>query len=144
MDFHWVSINLSNKKLRKFTTSETCLKSKKFIRMISNWHFNHKTETKVKSLPQQLHFCHVWLLEVWFCFYIYFCVGQFCPMFKLWARKGLAQYPVWGQTSVRGRPAEELTKLPSEERLSMVVRNWAVSEDEGHLGTFVRGIWWTR
>ena len=70
-----------------------------------------------------------------------YCVGQFCPMFKLWARKGPAQYSVQGQTSIRGRLAEELTKLPSEERWSIVVRNWAVSEDEGHLGIFFRGIW---
>ena len=58
-------------------------------------------------------------------------------------RKGPAQYPVWGQTNIRGQPAKEWIKLPSEERWSMLVRNWAVSEDDGHLGTFVRGIWWT-
>ena len=83
------------------------------------------------------------------------CVGQFCPMFKLCgrearpniifihtnrARKGPAQYPVWGQTNIRGQPAEEWTKLPSEERWGILIRNWAVSEDDGHFGTFVRGI----
>ena len=67
------------------------------------------------------------------------CVGQFCPVFQLCERKGPAQYPVWGETNIRGHPAEEWTKLPSEERWSMFVRNWAVSEDDGHLGTFVRG-----
>ena len=57
------------------------------------------------------------------------------------ARKGPAQYPVRGQTNIRGQPAEEWTKLPSEERRSLLVMNWAVSEEDGHLGTFVRGIW---
>ena len=41
----------------------------------------------------------------------------------------------YSRTSIRG-----MAKLPSEERWSMLVRNWAVSEDEGHLETFVRGI----
>ena len=57
-------------------------------------------------------------------------------------RKGQAQYPVWGQTNIRGQPTKEGIKLSSEERWSMLVRNWAVSEDDGHLETFVRGIWW--
>ena len=73
----------------------------------------------------------------------YSCVGQFCPVFQLCERKGPAQYFVWDETNIRGRPAEEWTKLPSEERWSMFVRNWAVFEDDGHLGTFVRGAWWT-
>ena len=60
------------------------------------------------------------------------------------ARKGPAQYPVWGQTNIRGQPAEEWIKLPSEERWSMLIKNWAASEDDGHFGTFVRGIWKTR
>ena len=59
------------------------------------------------------------------------------------AGKGPAQYPVWGQTNIRGQPANEWTKLPSEERWSMLVRNGAMPADDGHLGTFVRGIWWT-
>ena len=75
--------------------------------------------------------------------YIYMCVGQFCPVFQLCEGKGPAQYPVWGETNIRGHPAEKWIKLPSEERWSMFVRNWAVSEDYGHLGTFVRGAWWT-
>ena len=58
-------------------------------------------------------------------------------------RKSPAQYPVWGQTNIRGQPANEWTKLPSEERWSMLMRNWVVFEDDGHLGAFVRGIWWT-
>ena len=52
------------------------------------------------------------------------CVGRFCPVFQLCVRKGPAQYPVWGETNIRGHPAEEWTKLPSEERWSMFVRNW--------------------
>ena len=86
------------------------------------------------------------------------CVGQSSPAFKLYwrrscpisslirtndVRKGQAQYPVWGQTNIWGQPTKEGIKLPFKERWSMLVRNWAVSEDDGHLGTFVRGIWWT-
>ena len=66
------------------------------------------------------------------------------PIHTNGARKGPAQYPVWGQTNIRGQSAEEWTKLPSEERWSILMRNRAVSEDEGHFGTFVRDIWWTR
>ena len=72
-----------------------------------------------------------------------YCVGQFCPVFQLCERKGPAQYPVWGEMNIRGHPAEEWTKLPSEEMWSVSVRNWVVSEDDGHLGTFVRDAWRT-
>ena len=37
------------------------------------------------------------------------------PIHTNGARKGPAQYPVRGQTKVRGQPFEEWTKLPSEE-----------------------------
>ena len=90
--------------------------------------------------------CNV--VSVWF-FYLcsilfnMMCVGQFCPVLQLCEKKGSAQYPVWGETNIREHPAEEWTKLPSEERWSMFVRNGAVSEDDGHLGTFVQGAWWT-
>ena len=70
------------------------------------------------------------------------CVGQFCPVFQLCEREGPAQYSVWEETDIRGRLPEECTKLPSEERRSMLVENWAVSENDGHLGTSVRGVWW--
>ena len=63
------------------------------------------------------------------------------PIHTNGARKGPAQYPARGQMKVRGQPFEEWTKLPSEESWSMLVRNWAMSEDDGLLGTFVRGIW---
>ena len=82
-------------------------------------------------------------MSIYIYIYMCVCVGQFCPVFQLCERKGPAQYPVWGEMNFRGHPAEEWTKLPSEERWSMFVRNWAVSEDDGHLGTFVRGAWWT-
>ena len=87
-----------------------------------------------------------------------YCGGQLSPAFKLYwrrpgpisspictngVRKGQAQYPVWGQANIRGQPTKEEIKLPSEERWSMLVRNWAVSEDDSHLGNFVRDIWWT-
>ena len=71
------------------------------------------------------------------------CVGQFCPGFQLCKGKGPAQYPVRRESNIRGHPAEEWIKLPSEERWSMFARNWAVFEDDGHLGTFVRGAWLT-
>ena len=63
------------------------------------------------------------------------------PIHTNGARKGPAQYPARGQTKVRGQPFEEWTKLPSEDSWSMLVRNWAMSEDNGLLGTFVRDIW---
>ena len=69
------------------------------------------------------------------------CVGQFCPVFQLCERKGPAQYSVWEETDIRGCPPEKWTKLPSEERWSTFVRNGAVSENDGHLGTSVRGAW---
>ena len=67
------------------------------------------------------------------------CVVQFCPELQLCEKKGPAQYPVWGETNIRGHPAEEWIKLSSEERWSMFVENWAVSEDDKDLGTFVQG-----
>ena len=63
------------------------------------------------------------------------------PIHTNGARKGPAQYPVRGQMKVRGQPFKEWTKLSSEESWSMLVRNWAMSKDDGLLGTFVRGIW---
>ena len=100
------------------------------------------------------------LLGLWFFFFFVYCWcgGQLSPVFKLYwrrtgpisspirtngVRRGQAQYPVWGQTNIRGQPTKEGIKLPSEERWSVLVRNCAVSEDDSHLGTFVRGIWWT-
>ena len=52
------------------------------------------------------------------------CVGQFCPVFQLCEGKGPTQYPMWGETNIRGHPAEEWIKLPSEDRWNMFVRNW--------------------
>ena len=69
------------------------------------------------------------------------CVGQFCPVFQLCERKGPAQYSVWEETDSRRCPPEEWTKLPSEERWNTFVRNGAVSENDGHLGTSVRSAW---
>ncbi len=59
------------------------------------------------------------------------CVGQFCPGFQQCKGKGPAQYLVWGDTNIRGRPAKERAKLPSEERCSMLARS----------GDCVRGLW---
>ena len=53
------------------------------------------------------------------------------PIHTNGARKGPTQYPVRGQTKVRGQPFEEWTKLPSEERCSMLARS----------GDCVRGLW---
>ena len=78
---------------------------------------------------------------VQFVFFNGYCVGQFYPVFQLCERKGPAQYSVWEETDIRGCPPEEWTKLPSEERWSTFVRNGAVSENDGHLGTSVRGAW---
>ena len=72
---------------------------------------------------------------------IYICVGQFYPGLQQCKGKGPAQYPVWGDMNIRGRPANERAKLPSEERCSMLTGSGSASEDYGHLGTFVRGAW---
>ena len=63
--------------------------------------------------------------------YIYICVGQFYPGLQQCKGKGLAQYLVWGDTNIRGRPANERAKLPSEERCSMLAGS----------GVCVRGLW---
>ena len=60
-----------------------------------------------------------------------YCVGQFCPRLQQCKGKGPAQYLVWGDTNIRGRPAKERAKLPSEERCSMLARS----------GDCVRGLW---
>ena len=51
------------------------------------------------------------------------CVGQFCPGFQQCKGKGPAQYLVWRDTNIRGRPAEERIKLPSEERCITLSRS---------------------
>ena len=53
-----------------------------------------------------------------------YCVGQFCPGFQQCKGKGPAQCLVWRDTNIRGRPAEERIKLPSEEMCSMLARSW--------------------
>ena len=55
---------------------------------------------------------------------IKYCVGQFCPGFQQCKGKGPAQCLVWRDTNIRGRPAEEWIKLPSDERCSMLARSW--------------------
>ena len=51
------------------------------------------------------------------------CVGQFCPGLQQCKGKGPAQYLVWIDTNIRGRPAKERIKLSSEERCSMLARS---------------------
>ena len=68
-------------------------------------------------------------------------VGQFYPGLQQCKGKGPAQYLVWGDMNIRGRPANERAKLPSEERCNMLTGSGTASEDYGHLGTLVRGAW---
>ena len=104
--------------------------------MYTNFFFYYFRHSLFKIFNIKLSILHYILFNIK-------CVGQFCPGFQLCKGKGLAQYPVWRETNIWGHPAEEWIKLPSEERWSMFARNWAVSEDDGHLGTFVRGAWLT-
>ena len=62
---------------------------------------------------------------------IWYCVGQFYPGLQQCKGKGPAQYLVWIDTNIRGRPSKERIKLPSEERCSMLARS----------GDCVRGLW---
>ena len=74
------------------------------------------------------------------------CVGgsqaQYYPHPYKWSKEGPGPISsVRARPNIRGQPAEKWTKLPSEEKWSILMRNRAVSEDNGHFGTFVRGIW---
>ena len=71
---------------------------KTWIRCLKNSGFSH--EKKLRSIPLPIFWGGLGIYNMNYIRLLFssllitYCVGQFCPMFKLWARKGPAQYPV--------------------------------------------------